>query len=89
LDASPFRGKTNGGRNPLTYHKDIRRWTDLNDDHVALQNVARGQEFLLDADQYPEAKSWAVSLVENNCEKFLQEISTESEQALLSYSKDE
>jgi hypothetical protein len=45
------------GRSPLTYHSKASRWT-LNGASVQLQTVGRGQEFVLDIDQYPEVKDW-------------------------------
>ncbi|MBB3140019.1 Nmad3 family putative nucleotide modification protein [Halomonas organivorans] len=50
------------GRSPLTYHADPRRWR-RRADRVALQAVARGQEFVLDGEQYPEAIPWARELI--------------------------
>ncbi len=50
------------GRLPLSYHGDISRW-QRNTQHVLLKSVARGQEFVLDTDYYPEAKSWIEELI--------------------------
>ncbi|RTR05993.1 hypothetical protein [Halomonas nitroreducens] len=50
------------GRPPLSYHADPRRW-QRHADRVELQAVARGQEFVLDAEAYPEAISWACELI--------------------------
>lgn len=50
------------GRPPLTYHRNTNRWT-LGPDHALLRSVPRGQEFVLDADHYPEAVEWAYDLV--------------------------
>ena len=50
----------------LSWHGDnYNRWTRKEGDnkHVYLQSVGRGQEFVLDCDQYPEAKCWASSLI--------------------------
>ena len=49
-------------RVPLGYHGDLRRWS-RDGDRALLQTVGRGQEFVLDAGQYPEAIWWARSLV--------------------------
>lgn len=49
----------------LSYHSNSARWT-LDDDYAYLSSVARGQEFVLDADDYPEAEDWARDLIENN-----------------------
>lgn len=45
------------GKPPLSYHGDLSRWKrDANG--VLLRTVARGQEFVLDCDYYPEALAW-------------------------------
>jgi putative DNA base modification enzyme with NMAD domain len=49
------------GRPPLTYHGDLTRWTDCATS-VQLQTVGKGQEFVLDVDQYPEARGWLRSI---------------------------
>lgn len=54
------------GRPPLTYHKMEWRWR-LEAGHVILSTVGRGQEFVLDADYYPEAIDWARSTIEGGC----------------------
>lgn len=46
----------------LTYHGDPGRWT-AHGDRVQLSTVGRGQEFILDADYYPEAVGWAASMI--------------------------
>lgn len=51
------------GRTPLTYHKNPSRWIEASDDQVHLQSVGRGQEFVLNADEYPEAIAWAAALI--------------------------
>ncbi len=51
-----------GRRAPLTYHDSAARWT-RGRDHVRLRAAARGQEFVLDADDYPEAADWALGLI--------------------------
>ena len=49
------------GHVPLSCHDRLVRWqTDENG--VRLQSVARGQEFVLDADRYPEALEWTAGL---------------------------
>ena len=50
-------------REPLGYHGKKSRWTQFDKSHVTLQSVGRGQEFVLKADQYPEAVAWAVNLI--------------------------
>lgn len=46
----------------LSYHADLKRWRRA-DDHVLLRSVARGQEFVLDLDDYPEGRKWVRSLL--------------------------
>lgn len=50
-------------RPPLGYHSDPGRW-HLDGDRVDLQSAARGQEFVLDIEAYPEASDWIASLLE-------------------------
>ena len=54
-----------GGKPALTYHGDPNRWTRKEGDseHIYLQSVGRGQEFVLDCDHYPEAIGWASDLI--------------------------
>ncbi len=49
-------------RTPLTFHQDLKRWQKI-DDHAHLKTAARGQEFVLNADEYPEAISWIVEML--------------------------
>ena len=49
-------------RPPLTYHTDPNRWT-ATEDAVILRSAAQGQEFVLDADAYPEATAWIADLI--------------------------
>ncbi len=46
-----------GRRSTLSYHGDFKRW-QKGDDHVLLRSAARGQEFVLDLDDYPEGREW-------------------------------
>jgi Nucleotide modification associated domain 3 len=50
-----------GGRTPLSYHGKSARWTDCGTS-MRLQSVGRGQEFVLDVEQYPEARRWLRSI---------------------------
>ena len=50
-----------GERSPLSYHSKATRWTDC-ETSMRLQSVGRGQEFVLDVDQYPEARAWLRSI---------------------------
>lgn len=51
-----------GDRTPLTYHANRQRWRK-HPDHTELTAAARGQEFILECDDYPEALTWAGSLI--------------------------
>ncbi len=50
-------------RTPLGYHHDPGRW-HLDDDRVTLRAASRGQEFVLDTADYPEALPWIASLIQ-------------------------
>ena len=47
---------------PLTFHLKKERWT-LYKNYTELQAVHKGQEFVLDADYYPEWKGWVTDLL--------------------------
>ncbi|MDA8257911.1 MAG: hypothetical protein M0Z99_20185 [Betaproteobacteria bacterium] len=51
------------GRTPLSYHGRLDRWTRRGD-RLYLRTVAKGQEFVLDCREYPEAIQWASHLIE-------------------------
>jgi len=46
-----------GRRSALTYHSDASRW-HRSANGVALRSAARGQEFVLNCDDYPESIEW-------------------------------
>jgi hypothetical protein len=50
------------GRNALSYHGDPARW-EPGPRCVWLRTVGRGQEFVLDLEDYPEALSWVQSIL--------------------------
>lgn len=50
------------GLPPLSYHPNKSKWTRKNG-YTILESVGRGQEFVLDANKYPKAKSWARNLI--------------------------
>jgi Nucleotide modification associated domain 3 len=52
------------GRPALTYHADLKRW-ETHEDHVLLRSAGRGQEFVLDCADYPEAAEWLANLIVN------------------------
>ena len=41
----------------LTYHGKMDRW-QRKEENVLLKSASRGQEFILQTEHYPEAKSW-------------------------------
>jgi len=47
---------------PLTYHADLSRWRTIGS-RTQLRTAARGQEFILDCDDYPEAIAWVSTLL--------------------------
>ncbi len=49
-----------GRRSALSYHGRPERWTPQGE-HVLLECVGRGQEFVLNCDDYPEAFAWLAS----------------------------
>jgi hypothetical protein len=51
-----------GSQPTLSYHSDPSRWTQCGD-MVRLSAVAKGQEFVLDCRDRPEAASWLTSIV--------------------------
>ena len=52
-----------GNRMPLTYHRNARRWRRQGE-RTELKTVSRGQEFILDCDEYPEAVGWVYDLLQ-------------------------
>ena len=53
------------GRPATSYHGSPDRWT-LQDDHVRLKSVGRGQEFVIDGEHYPELEEWVSSIILNH-----------------------
>lgn len=53
------------GRKPLSYHGDLKRWTQM-DERCRLRSAAKGQEFVLQASDYPEASPWLDDLLQRN-----------------------
>jgi hypothetical protein len=52
------------GRSALTYHPDLKHWK-TQADHVLLRSAGRGQEFVLDCAEYPQAPAWLASLIQS------------------------
>lgn len=46
----------------LSYHRSLRRWK-VEEEYVLLNSVGRGQEFVLDCQEYPEALHWLSHLL--------------------------
>jgi hypothetical protein len=46
---------------PLSYHSRPERWVRDGED-ILLQTVARGQEFVLDCEEYPGIYGWFAKL---------------------------
>jgi len=51
-----------GRSSALTYHADSRRWRKGRN-CVFLRSVGRGQEFVLDTEDYPEARAWVQDIL--------------------------
>ena len=52
-------------RPALTYHGNPDRWA-RDGDRALLKSVAKGQEFVLDTEHYPEAIDWVASLIQEH-----------------------
>ncbi len=52
------------GKCPLTYHSNLTRWQRTKRG-TRLNSVARGQEFILDTKDFPEAVEWLKELLED------------------------
>ena len=50
------------GNSPLTYHPKLDRWRH-DDRYTYLQSASRGQEFVLDLDQYPDVTDWLMESI--------------------------
>ncbi len=59
-------GDRNNPRKALTHHLTEDCWKGSDDKFAVLQTVARGQEFILNCDHYPEAWPWARTLIEKS-----------------------
>ena len=57
-----------GKRSALSFHSDISRW-EKKSNCVCLRTVGRGQEFVLDCDDYPEANPWLKKIFKENLEE--------------------
>lgn len=49
--------RPDGGKRPLSYHGDGKRWQKVGD-NVLLRVVSRGQEFVLRSEDYPKIVTW-------------------------------
>jgi hypothetical protein len=50
------------GNFPMTYHCEVSRYT-CKKEEVQVRTVARGQEFVIDVTEYPEAIRWAREII--------------------------
>lgn len=50
------------GKSPLTFHPNLNRWKQ-DEEYAYLQSVGRGQEFVLNLNQYPGVTDWLKGLV--------------------------
>ncbi len=53
------------GRTPMTYHGNRDRW-ERTQNGTRLKTVGRGQEFILNCDEYPEVFGWVRGLLGNS-----------------------
>jgi len=53
------------GAAPLSYHGDPARWSS-DGSQVLLRTVAKGQEFVLDTTDIPEARTWALRIIKEH-----------------------
>jgi hypothetical protein len=53
------------GKTPLTYHSKLDRW-EKSGQCTYLRAVSRGQEFILNCDEYPEAIPWVRDILTEN-----------------------
>lgn len=52
-------------KTPLTYHGNLSRW-NLYGDKVFLKTVGRGQEFILNSEEYPQSICWLKNLISSH-----------------------
>lgn len=50
------------GRTPLTYHPNPTRWKPNGND-VNLHSAAKGQEFIINSEEYPELSDWVDNII--------------------------
>lgn len=55
------------GRTPLTYHSKPSRWV-LDNNQVILRSVAKGQEFVIDSEEYPDLENWVSTIIKESFE---------------------
>jgi hypothetical protein len=55
-----------GKKSSLSYHEKLGLWTPARE-HVLLRSVARGQEFILDCQHYPDAIPWLSNIFSTVC----------------------
>jgi hypothetical protein len=65
------------GRTALSYHGHPDRW-NREGNRLLLRTVAKGQEFVLDCDEYPEATSWVTTLIKSHAAPFSESVEEHS-----------
>jgi hypothetical protein len=60
----------------LSYHTNLDRW-EARQEHVLLNTVGRGQDFVLDCQDYPEAIAWLSGIFSTCCFGHQQNLSAE------------
>jgi hypothetical protein len=53
------------GRPPLSYHPNPRSWED-GEGAVTLRSAAKGQEFVIHSESYPDLEAWVGNLIRQN-----------------------
>jgi Nucleotide modification associated domain 3 len=54
-----------GKKSTLSFHPNLSKWKH-DEKYAYLESVGRGQEFVLDTSEYPEAEDWARCLISDN-----------------------
>jgi hypothetical protein len=54
------------GKTPMSYHSNRAVWQRARDGSTLLKSAGRGQEFVLDCEEYPQALEWVVQILARN-----------------------
>ncbi len=60
-----------GERAALSYHQNESRWTRADDGSVLLRSVGRGQEFVVDGEEYPGVQEWALGILDQHARELI------------------